>query len=521
MTLIEQPPAGRPRRSPDRSAEAASASADSAARPTEGSLTARREPIEYCESDWPTLDARRGAQIAGGSRAVFAQMQATLDSVEGAQIEANRMLAAQSEQIRQAFVLAAAHPELYVLPVVTEPARVAELAARAVAAELSMRLQLPAATIRNRAHETDVLQRRLPQVWRRFRDGFASYPDVRIALDAIAGFVDGTDEANAAARLGQLAAFDDALAEAIGRVTTSRFRQKARVLRARFEGAAETNARHARAVADRRVVIEHDDQGMAWVQLYTTSVEAARVHARLNATAAEASGAVGEHRTTDQLRADLAATWLTGEGTATAVRTEVIVTVPALSLIGTGTDLAGKGTDRVGWGSDTAELEGVGPIDEVTARQLFADAPSFLRLVTDPVSGAPLNLGRTRYRVTKAQRRWLELKYGRCTRPGCNRLAASADVDHLIDWLVGGRTDEPNLAPTCRPDHCLKHLTRFRVGKTRDGAIRWTTPFGFVTETRPKHIGPPGPSRSPHEASLHQHETSLHQQWQYPDRAPF
>ena len=514
MTMIEQP-AGRRRRI--QAADAATVH-DAVLDPaclTDAEVDVPVEADEYCSTDWPPLDARRDAQLAGGSRAVFAEMQATLDSVEGAQIQANRMLAAQFEQIRRAFALATAHPELYVLPVVTDAARIAEVAARAVAAELSMRLQVPAATIRNRAHEAEVLQRRLPLVWRRFRDGFASYPDVRVALEAIAGFVDGTagaDDPDAADDAGrsQLAAFDDALAEAIGRVTTSRFRQRARVLRARFEGAAETTARHARAVAERRLVVEHDESGMAWVQLYTSSLDAARIHSRLTATAAEAAGREGEQRTTDQLRADLATAWLTGEGTPSAVRTEVIVTVPALSLIGTG--------------SEPAELEGVGPIDMATARGLFAEAPSFLRLATDPMSGAPLDLGRTRYRVTKAQRRWLELKYGRCTRPGCNRLAASADIDHLIDWMLGGRTDEPNLAPTCRPDHCLKHLARFTVTKSRDGTIRWRSPFGFVAETKPKHTGPPS-NTAMADASGRQRSRSpqpqAQPQPQYGGRAPF
>ncbi|MGX5696140.1 DUF222 domain-containing protein [Agromyces soli] len=485
--MIEQP-------SPERSRSGTAASLAESMAISAALDLARAEAadeFEFCEPDWPALDAARAAQSAGGSRAVFAEMQATLDSVEGAQIETNRMFAAQFEQVRRAFALAASHPELYVLPVVDEPARVAEIAARAVAAELSMRLQLPASTIRNRAYEAETLQQRLPRVWCRFRDGLASYADVRVALEAVAGFLTGpqhpgTDSAaDSAVRRAHLDAFDEALAEAIGRITTTRFRQRAKVLRARFEGAAETTARHVRAASERRVIVEHDDRGMAWVQLYTTSIDAARIHARLNATAAESAGAPGEHRTTDQLRADLATAWLAGDGTPTAVRTEVVVTVPVLSLIGA--TLPG---DR----PDPAELEGVGPIDEARARQLFADAPTFLRLAVDPLTGAPLNLGRTRYRVTKAQRRWLELKYGRCTRPGCNRLAISADVDHLVDWLSGGRTDEPNLAPTCRPDHGLKHLTNFTVASSTDGSIRWRSPFGFTAETAPNHTGRAGRS---------------------------
>lgn len=473
----------------------------------------------FCDDDWETLDAWRTEVAASGERHVFAELQATLDAAEGAQYSANRIAAAQFDAIRRAFALAAAHPELYVQPEVVEPRRVRELAARAVAAELSMRLQLPAATVRNRAYEATVLHERLPQMATRFRDGLASYADVKVALEAVAGLepdattADGTGltaqqlAANAEART-RVARLDEELAELAGTVTTVRFRQRARVLRAKIEPPDDVTRRHARALADRRMVVEHAADGMSWVQLFVTSVDAAKIRARLDATAIEVSGHPNEQRSIDQLRADLATDWLTGAGTPTAVRTEIIVTVPMLTLTGRpgGGQGSGHGAGvRVGAGADSpaptigvvdaepAELDGVGPIDPATARELFADAPSFLRLAVDPVTSAPLRLDRTRYRVTKAQRRWLALKYGRCTRPGCNRLATAADIDHLVDWAHGGGTDLENLAPTCRPDHCLKHQARFIVSRSRDGSIAWRSPVGFIAETRPKHA-PPKPA---------------------------
>lgn len=144
-----------------------------------------------------------------------------------------------------------------------------------------------------------------------------------------------------------------------------------------------------------------------------------------------------------------------------------------------------------------AELEGQGPIDDDTARRLFAEAPTFLRLATDPFTSAPLALDRTRYRVTAAQRRWLAKQYEGCTRPGCTSPVTTTDLDHLTAWAQGGATDVDNLAPTCRTDHTLKHRARFTVTRSADGTISWRSPSGHLARTEPL------PARS------------------YPDRAPF
>ncbi|MGW9631629.1 DUF222 domain-containing protein, partial [Agromyces sp. NPDC055520] len=311
------------------------------------------------------------------------------------------------------------------------------------------------------------------------------------AVEAAAGFAPGD------ARLPEL---DAALAGVIGSVTTARFRQRARTILARLER-DHAQAAHARAVTERRVSIVHVEHGMSWVNLYTTQIEAARIQARLDATARRDAGVPGETRSMDQLRADTAAAWLTGAGTPTAARTEVIVTIPLLNLTrtpgnsGTGSGAgmsagastsagAGAGAGEsassgaTGLGGDLAMLDGVGPIDDATARQLFADAPSFRRLAVDPVTAAPLVLDRTRYRPTRAQRLWLALTHGRCSRPGCNRLAITADLDHDHAWAHNGPTNPDNLCPLCRGDHTLKHATRYTQTKNPDHSVTWASPTG-------------------------------------------
>lgn len=395
-------------------------------------------------------------EFSGASSSVdaFAELVSALDAAEAAQSAANRAMAVHLDAVARALAVAAREPGLYLRPESVNDADAVELAVRSAAVELSMRLQIPAGTVRNRAHEATVLQQRLPLVWRQFSDGVAAYADARVAVEAAAGFGQGDP---------RLIELDTALSAVIGTMTTTRFRQRVRTTLARLER-EHLEARHTRAYAARRVTVEHVDDGMAWVSLYTSSVDAARLHARLDATARSMVGVAGEPRSLDQLRADAAVAWLAGDGGPTAARAEVIVTVPLLSLAGVGDELA--------------TLDGVGPIDDATARQLFADAPSFLRLAVDPITAAPLALDRTRYRPTKAQRLWLALTHGRCGRSGCDRLAVSADIDHLLDWHYGGRTNVDELAPACRGDHRLRHAAQFTVTKARDGTTTWKSPTG-------------------------------------------
>jgi hypothetical protein len=407
------------------------------------------------------LEARHAYAAPAVPVDVFAELESSLDAAQAAQFAANRAMAAQLDAIRGALESARRHPLLYLQPAFAGARDAAELAERAVVAELSMRLRIAEAAVRAQAHEATVLQHQLPRVWARFAEGVAAYVDARAAVEQVTGL-----QADAEV----LDGFDLELAAVIGTIAPARFRARARAMRARLERDS-LEARHTRAFAERRVVIEAADEGMAWVQVLLSAVDAARIRARLDARAKEASVEPSEARSRDQIRADLAAEWLAGTGTPYAPATHFVVTVPVLSLIGAD--------------GAPAMLDGYGPIDPATARQLFADAPSFLRVAVDPISSAPLDLDRTRYRPSKAQRDWLALRYGTCTRPGCSKLAVDSDVDHLHDWFLGGSTDEANLLPLCRNHHRLKHATKFSVARASDGTVSWTSPTGFTATTDP------------------------------------
>ena len=193
----------------------------------------------------------------------FAELCSSLDEAEQAQFAANRAMAAHLAAIRRALDVAARNPAVYLQPGELGKPGASDLAVRAAAAELSMRLHVPAGTIRNRAHDAAVLQDRLPQTWARFADGAVTYTDARVAADTASGFPTGD------ARLPDL---DRSLATIIGTVTTTQLRGRARTIRAQLERDLLTE-RHARALTERRVITEHVHDGMGWLHLYTSQVE--------------------------------------------------------------------------------------------------------------------------------------------------------------------------------------------------------------------------------------------------------
>ncbi|MDQ0680575.1 hypothetical protein QFZ30_003957 [Arthrobacter pascens] len=203
-----------------------------------------------------------------------------------------------------------------------------------------------------------------------------------------------------------------------------------------------------------------------------------------------------EPRTLTQLRADTAATWLlraggesasglstahptaenstiggvgtggVGTGGVPSPAAQVLITVPVFSLLGL--------TD------EPAVLDGYGPIPATMACRLIADgADSFHRVLTDPRTGAPLEIGRTSYRVPKAMRQWLRLRDGKCPFPGCSNHSLDNEADHLLAWNDGGTTGITNLGQPCRKHHRLKHTTSWTpTGAGPNEPPGWTSPTG-------------------------------------------
>jgi len=302
-----------------------------------------------------------------------------------------------------------------------------------------------------------------------------------------------------------------------GDLVPGRFRHKARTWRERHHPVS-IEKRHARSAAERRVEYVPDRDGMAWLSAYLPADQAAGIWARTTAAARALQGP-DEPRTLTQLRADIAATWLLGatadgsdagggsSGGVPSPRAQVLVTVPVMGLLGV--------TD------EPAMLDGYGPIPPSIARQLIANgAESFHRVLTDPRDGAPLEIGRTSYRVTKAQRQWLRLRDGKCPFPGCSNHSLDNEADHLLAWAHGGTSGIKNLGQPCPRHHRLRHTTGWKpTAATKNEPPGWISPSGrhyasehpdweppqwphqILEELRLQQLGP-DPQYLPHHLSL-------------------
>lgn len=205
-----------------------------------------------------------------------------------------------------------------------------------------------------------------------------------------------------------------------------------------------------------------------------------------------------ESRSLDARRADVLVALLTGRlrmvdpdgGPTTTARPVgadrplVQITVPITTLTGA--------TD------EPAELAGYGPIPAHVAREIAAHPDStWRRLLTDPATGALLDLGRTTYRPPAGLARFVRARDGSCRHPTCSHPAVGSELDHVIAWQHGGRTAEDNLAALCPRHHDLKEQPGWQVALHPDRTLEWTTPTGHRYRSRPVDHRPTCPPGDP------------------------
>ena len=122
-----------------------------------------------------------------------------------------------------------------------------------------------------------------------------------------------------------------------------------------------------------------------------------------------------------------------------------------------------------------AELLGYGPLPAPLARALALDN-GWRRLVVDPVTGAPQDLGRTRAAPSAELARWIRLRDLSCCFPGCHRTAERCHLDHREQRAHGGGTDTDNLTPLCPRHHRVRHRGWSYV--RHPDRVVWTSRYG-------------------------------------------
>nr|WP_268916212.1 MULTISPECIES: HNH endonuclease [Actinomyces] len=142
------------------------------------------------------------------------------------------------------------------------------------------------------------------------------------------------------------------------------------------------------------------------------------------------------------------------------------------------------------------------PVPAVVARALAAGG-SWRRLVTDPLSGTVVDVGRSRYRPPAGLADLVRARDASCTYPGCQVPAVRCDIDHVRPWAEGGTTSWQNLACLCQAHHRLKHTPGWLLTRTPEGSLTWRTPTGARYERRAdgsvrrlaQRVGPRGMTR--------------------------
>ncbi|UQN29573.1 HNH endonuclease signature motif containing protein [Brachybacterium kimchii] len=143
-----------------------------------------------------------------------------------------------------------------------------------------------------------------------------------------------------------------------------------------------------------------------------------------------------------------------------AARFAILVTIPFLTLLGQS--------------EAPALLEGKHPIPADMARELAGQCPEWMRILTDPVTGAFLPLPPERYRPSVQMVTHLRLRGPECSVPGCVRASCrGVEVDHIEEFDhdhpgQGGVTEIENLHVLCWSHHQVKTARDIDPVRLRD-----------------------------------------------------
>ena len=239
----------------------------------------------------------------------------------------------------------------------------------------------------------------------------------------------------------------------------------------------DAQRRYEKLVADRRVISDSDPDGTA--SLLGIDLPPERVQAAMDYITSLANSLAGanDHRTLDQLRADIFLDLLGGHPLAKGSRGKGMVDIHV--------DLA----TLAGLANDPGELGGYGPVVADIARQVAQAQPEsqWRYAVTDPENGEIIGEGVVRRRPLAAQRRQVEHRNPRCIFPGCRMPARQCDLDHRKRWIEAKETKTENLVPLCRHDHWVRHRAGWEHKPLPDNDHLWTSPLGlqYTTSGRP------------------------------------
>lgn len=195
--------------------------------------------------------------------------------------------------------------------------------------------------------------------------------------------------------------------------------------------------RHQRALAERRVEYRPHEDGMASLVALLPAPEAQLIHTRL--TAAARMLPAQDARTVDQQRADLLV-----DGVLSGLPLDALPMVQGRRLT---IQVVVSADTLLGLDDQPGHLSGYGPITADTTRRLAADSSgTWRRLLTDPDTGALLDISAHRYRPAQRLRDYLSARDDVCAFPTCQQPGYRCEPDHTVPYHQGGPTRRDNLA---------------------------------------------------------------------------
>lgn len=301
-----------------------------------------------------------------------------LDGLECADVDLRRSEASRATRMADAVALARHSAHVYIPDASVLDAD--EWAERAAVLDIALRLRVGEDQVRAEVFVVEQAREHLPRLWGMARDGFVSLRLVQRTVGALARIraPHGASDEVVAVEQAAMRKVDEATTGWALECSDETYLRRLRALIARLDP-TPAERRRAKAAVERHVAFEQVDDDMSWMHALVPTEQALGISRSLTSQAKHLQKMPGETRTRDQLRADLLVDRLTGTGTAAgrgsaSVRTEVFLTIPVRTLIGTHQDdtvqssIDQADTDNTITGQAGTDQTGIGVIaTDVTA----------------------------------------------------------------------------------------------------------------------------------------------------------
>ncbi|WP_243839128.1 HNH endonuclease signature motif containing protein [Ilumatobacter fluminis] len=111
---------------------------------------------------------------------------------------------------------------------------------------------------------------------------------------------------------------------------------------------------------------------------------------------------------------------------------------------------------------------------------LQASLTGLVRRVVVDSAGVVIDRGRAARLFEGEARAAARLLYRECSHPGCSVKVQACDVDHVIEWWAGGRTNQNNADIRCNTHNRDKHRERWSSRRDEHGRQFTIRPDGSI-----------------------------------------